>query len=91
MDAFAGLTLLMNTVNKKGKEKEQFSDESPAASALSSIIGLLFGGAAAYLSWTCNTNLNMDTGLKVVYAFLAFLFGFLYLIFYAIFRTGTCG
>lgn len=43
-----------------------------------------------YLSWSCNTSLGMSVILKIFYAFFAFLGGFSYIIFYVIFRVGTC-
>jgi hypothetical protein len=45
---------------------------------------------AVYLSWSCNTAAGVNVVLKVVYAFFAFIFGLLYLIFYLIFRAGAC-
>jgi hypothetical protein len=45
---------------------------------------------AVYLSWSCNTAAGVNVVLKVVYAIFAFIFGLLYLIFYFIFRAGTC-
>ena len=55
-----------------------------------SIISFAVSVYAVYLSWSCNTAANVNVLLKVIYAFFAFIFGFLYLIFYFIFRAGTC-
>jgi hypothetical protein len=41
---------------------------------------------AAYLSWSCNTIKKIGVPLKLFYAFSAFLFGVLYVIFYGIFK-----
>ncbi len=46
---------------------------------------------AAYVSWTCNTSRGISVPMKIIFAFFAFLFGSLYLTFYAIFVTGYCG
>jgi hypothetical protein len=54
------------------------------------VLGLLVSIFAAYLSWQCNTAAGESTPLKVFYAIFAFLFGFIYLIFYALFRAGRC-
>jgi hypothetical protein len=55
-----------------------------------SIISFAVSVYAVYLSWSCNSAANVNVLLKVIYAFFAFIFGFLYLIFYFIFRAGTC-
>lgn len=54
------------------------------------LLMFLIGGYAVYLSWTCNTAQRIDVLLKVVYAIFAFYFGIVYLIFYFVFRVGTC-
>ena len=57
----------------------QAPKQNVAGQAFSFAIGIF----AAYLSWTCNTIDGVDTPLKVVYAFFAFSFGILYLMYYA--------
>ena len=47
------------------------------------IPALLLGALAAYLSWTSNSG---PIGQRIVLAVVAFLFGGLYLIYYALFR-----
>ena len=47
------------------------------------VFSLMIGIFAGYLSWTCNTIDGVDTPMKVFYAFFAFSFGSLYLIYYA--------
>lgn len=54
------------------------------------LFSLLIGVFAAYLSWSCNTAKGIDTVPKVIYSLFAFFFGFLYLIYYALFRAGRC-
>jgi len=58
--------------------------------AISIMTSIFVSFAAVYLSWTCNTASGVDTGLKVVFAFFAFIFGWAYLIFYLLFRAGRC-
>lgn len=60
-------------------------------SIMSIVIGIAFSVVAAYVSWSCNTTRGISTPLKVFYALFAFLFGAIYLIFYAIFVGGYCG
>ena len=91
-------------IDKKIKQNEEYKNAelTPAANGnvevkksntltiLSTLFGLFIGFSSAYLSWTCNTALGISTGMKVLYAIFAFLFGLIYLIFYLIFRAGTC-
>jgi hypothetical protein len=53
-------------------------------------IGIILGIAAVYLSWTCNTALQYNFGLKVFFAIFAYIFGLLYLILYILMRYDTC-
>jgi len=86
---------------KSLKKKEEPFEEAAAAAAdtsagatatkaISIVTSIFVSFAAVYLSWSCNTAAGVDTGLKIVFAFFAFLFGFAYLIFYLIFRAGRC-
>lgn len=76
---------------KKDKKTENFNEEeSIGVSIASMVIGLLIGIYAVYLSWSCNTAAGVSTGLKILFAFFAFLFGTLYLIFYLLVRAGRC-
>lgn len=68
------------------RKKEPYRQQAPKQNIMSQILSLFFGVFAAYLSWTCNTVEGVSVGLKVFYAFFAFLFGPLYLIIYAIMR-----
>ena len=54
------------------------------------LIGTVVSLFAAWLSWTCNTRMGMDVAVKVVWAVLAYIFGFLYLIYYALVRSDAC-
>jgi len=62
-----------------------------ASNVLYHIIGICVGAYAAYLSWQCNTAIGTNMPLKVLFAVLAYIFGFLYLICYYIFLSSTCG
>lgn len=78
------------------KEGDTFQDgttpppPSTGSLIIVNIISIIIGIFAAYLSWSCNTAEGVSTGLKILYSFFAFLFGLLYLIYYAIFRAGKC-
>lgn len=53
-------------------------------------IAIVMSLFAFYLSWTCNRRRGFDHVMSFVYASFAFLFGTLYIFFYAIFTTGYC-
>jgi hypothetical protein len=94
LNTIPGISLwkMANKQTKKEKEKEKFSDASDTTIAvIANLISLALGVGAAYLSWQCNTAADVPTAQKVLFAFFAFLFGFLYLILYAIFLSGRCG
>ena len=59
-------------------------------SVISFVIGVVIGLVAIYLSWTCNTAIGHSTLAKVIFAFFAWLFGFMYLLFYVILRWDVC-
>ena len=54
------------------------------------LIGTVVSLCAAWLSWTCNTRMGISLAAKVVWAVLAYIFGFLYLIYYALIRSDAC-
>lgn len=64
------------------KKKEGFSSSGGIEWIFSFIVSVIISVFCIYLSWNCNSSRGTDTGLKIFYAFFAFLFGFFYLIFY---------
>ena len=89
MDLYSAVKLYESSSNKE-KFDNTTSQSSSTYSIPALIVSLLISLYAVYLSWSCNSALNMNVGLKLLYAFFAFLFGFIYLIFYLIFRAGQC-
>jgi len=71
-----GLIALTNTDRERYKQP-------PKQNVGAQVFSLMIGIFAGYLSWTCNTIDGVDTPMKVFYAFFAFSFGSLYLIYYA--------
>jgi hypothetical protein len=98
MDAFIATHLVMIEQEKqKMKQSKQLKDSgtSPTVqvSTSTSIISFIVGVLAVYLSWNCNTIQGHSVLAKIFYAFFAFLFGTLYLIFYVIYHgilDGPC-
>ncbi len=52
------------------------------------IAWILFSVAAAYLSWTCNA--SEPVAIRMLYAFVAAIFGWVYLLYYFFFRSDFC-
>lgn len=71
------------------KDKEHFTNASTTIGMLKNIIWLLISCYAVYLSWNCKTNSRESLLLRVIYAFIAWIFGIIYIFFYFfMFKTG---
>lgn len=69
-------------VDANAQEQEQ---QSMSISVMDILI-FLISCYAAYLSWSCNSAKGVQFLSKVVYAFFAFLFGVMYVVFYGVFK-----
>ena len=78
-----GLNALFTAATKRHIRTKEGYNQAPKQNVAGQAFSFAIGIFAAYLSWTCNTIDGVDTPLKVVYAFFAFSFGILYLIYYA--------
>lgn len=91
MDLFVGSYVVKRSIDKR-KQKEGFSSSAePVAYTFSILLSFILSIYAVYLSWTCSTAQNIAVGLKVLYAIFAYIFGFLYLIYYVFVNAGRCG
>ena len=89
MDAY----LVLNQIEKKKRSKLEKLNEMNNTGGVSNvglIISIIIGGYAAYLSYECNSKLNVPEFQKVLYSILAYLFGLFYLFYYFLFRYDTC-
>jgi hypothetical protein len=98
MDALIISNLLKKSL-KKNKNIEHLHDDSEYSdsmmdysnvSVLSFIVMIVINSYAAYLSWECNTANNYPLNLKIIFSFLSFMFGSLYIVYYILFRFDTC-
>jgi hypothetical protein len=69
---------------------EEFNERMDQFSSFGSIISIIIGFYAAYLSYTCNSKRNMSESVKVLWAIIAYLFGLIYLVYYVLFRSDYC-
>jgi len=57
---------------------------------VSQVLSILIGLFAAYLSWTCPGTEGLPPYIRAMNATFAFMFGGLYLMYYALIRQNTC-
>lgn len=55
---------------------------------LTFVLSFIISIYAAFLSWTCNKNIEIVG--RVIYSIFAFLFGFTYIVLFLIFRLEEC-
>lgn len=69
----------------KGGKYEKFTG-SDGPGPVWTILGILIGVYAVYLSWSCNTKQGVTVIPKIIYGVFAWIFGTLYLILYFFMR-----
>jgi hypothetical protein len=65
-------------------DKKEGYNAPPKQDIMGSLLSIVMGIAAVYLSWNCNTIKGEAVPMKIFYAFFAFAFAPLYLILYAL-------
>ena len=93
MDALIISNLLKKSKNNKNIEHMHNHNDIldvSNVSVLSFILMIVINSYAAYLSWECNTANNYPLNLKLIFSFLSFMFGSLYIMYYMLFRFDTC-
>ena len=81
----------VNTGNKPGaQEKELSTPENNNMMSFGTIISIMIGLYAAYLSYDCNSKKNLPEMSKIIFAILAYVFGLFYLVYYYLFQYETC-
>ena len=72
------------------KEDEEGSIMDIINTIIKWIVAVAVSALATFLSWNCNTYQGTPMPLKIVYAVLSFVFGWVYLILYALFFRLEC-
>ena len=54
------------------------------------ILSMIIGLYAAYLSYECNTKKDVPEMSKIIFAVLAYIFGLFYMIYYYLFQYDVC-
>ena len=82
--------VILKQIERNKNKLEKLNESSGMGSNIGLIISIFIGAFAAYLSYDCNSKKNISELQKVLWAVLAYIFGLLYLIYYALFRFDTC-
>jgi hypothetical protein len=75
------------------KKLEKLNAETVANDSMMSfgtILSMIIGFYAAYLSYECNTKKDVPEMSKIIFAVLAYIFGLFYMIYYYLFQYDIC-
>ncbi len=86
----SAVTAIAQTIEqfKQDDKKEHYRRMMRSSNPAMNILGQLVGLYSAYLSWVCNAGLS--TGMRILWAVIAYGFGFIYLIYFFAFKKGLC-
>lgn len=87
MDA---LLIIRQLEKNKNKIEKMNQSNTTTGSNIGLLLSIIMGAYASYLSYECNTKNNVPEIQKIAFAILAYIFGFLYLIYYFLFRYDSC-
>jgi hypothetical protein len=93
MDAAFIINYIKKLNNKptiKDGRIEEFTVSMDQFSSFGSLFSILIGLYAAFLSYSCNSRHNMSESSKIIWAIIAYFFGLIYLVYYALFRSDHC-
>jgi len=80
--------LTENKENKDNKDSKYETNENLIN--IGTILSIIIGAYAAFLSYSCNTKKNVPETHKIIFAVLAYCFGLLYLIYFFLFKYDDC-
>jgi len=78
-----------NTDDTTGDQKPDEQTPEKKSSSAADFSGYLGSLIAVYLSWSCNSKEGLEAPAKILYAILASIFGWLYVVYFMIFK-GKC-
>ena len=90
MDAYL---IIKHIANKKNEVERMDSNTQSSINSvlnLGTILSIVIGAYASFLSYSCNTHKNVPEVHKIFFAVLAYIFGLFYLIYYYLFRYDGC-
>jgi hypothetical protein len=81
----------LNAYKKKIENLNSASvPENDHMMTMGTILSLIIGLYAAYLSYDCNSKKNIPEISKIIFAVFAYLFGLFYLVYYYLFQYDIC-
>ena len=89
MDAYVILKKIADNKQKLEKMDNKNSNDELLLS-YGTILTIVIGSYAAYLSYSCNTKNNVSEIHKIFFAVLSYIFGLIYLLYYFLFRYDNC-
>jgi len=84
---------IIKQIRNHKKKVEKLSAETTANDNMMSfgtILSIMIGLYAGYLSYECNTKKNYSDMTKILFAVFAYIFGLFYLVYYYLFQYDTC-
>ena len=85
----------IESLKNKNVEKLQDNKDNKDAKDVSllnigTIISIIIGAYAAFLSYSCNTKKNIPETHKIIFSVFAYCFGLIYLLYFFLFRYDDC-
>ena len=90
MDALEIIKQINTYKNKVEKLNSTAAPENDNMMTIGTILSLIIGLYAAFLSYDCNSKKNIPEVSKIMFAILAYFFGLFYLVYYYLFQYDTC-
>ena len=79
------------SVEKLSENKDNNKNETnESLLSIGTLISIIIGAYAAFLSYTCNTKKNIPETHKIIFSVLAYCFGLIYLVYFFLFRYDDC-
>jgi hypothetical protein len=76
--------------SEKDEKQNESSNIDNNMMNIGTIISMMIGLYAAYLSYECNSKKNIPEMTKIIFAIFAYIFGLFYLMYYYLFQYENC-
>ena len=90
MDSLEIMKQIQNYKKKVEKLNSVATPGNDNMMSIGTVISMIIGFYAAYLSYECNTKKDIPEVSKIIFAVLAYVFGLFYLTYYYLFQYDVC-